>query len=74
MSAKAMDSNAELKFYLQAVTDPSRDIQSNLDAIDTLSKRFGSGASVPSFNSEEEAIKSGVKGNVIIGGRSARID
>ncbi len=45
MSAKSMDSNAELKFMLQAVTDPSKDLQSNLDALDTLEKRFGVGAS-----------------------------
>lgn len=44
MSAKAMDSNAELKFYLQAATDPeSGDLFSNLVAIDTLDQTYGLG-------------------------------
>lgn len=44
MSAKALDSNAELKFYLQAATDPeSGDLFSNLVAIDTLDQTYGLG-------------------------------
>lgn len=43
MSARALDSNKELEFYLQAVTDPKRDLQSNLAAIDALDKAFGMG-------------------------------
>lgn len=43
LSAKAIDSNAELKFYLQAATDPTKDIYSNLAAIDTLDKIYGLG-------------------------------
>lgn len=41
MSAQQMNSNAELQFYMQAATDPSRDIQSNLNAIKTLRGMFG---------------------------------
>lgn len=43
MSAKAMDSNAELQFYLQQASDPKRDIQSNLAALDMIAQLYGSG-------------------------------
>jgi hypothetical protein len=41
MSAKAMDSNAELKFYLQAATDPKNDLKSNLNALAVLDETYG---------------------------------
>lgn len=41
MSAKAMDSNRELQFYLQAATDPTQDLQSNLNALRVLDKTYG---------------------------------
>lgn len=43
MSARALDSNRELDFYLQAVTDPTKDLHSNLVAIDVLDKTYGLG-------------------------------
>ena len=43
MSARAMDSNVELKFYLQAATSPGNDIQANTKALHTLDKQYGSG-------------------------------
>lgn len=43
MSAKAMDSNAELQFYLQAATDPTRNIEANLQAIKYLDSAYGKG-------------------------------
>lgn len=43
MSARALDSNKELEFYLQAVSDPKRDLQSNLAAIDAIDRTFGLG-------------------------------
>jgi hypothetical protein len=46
MSARAMDSNVELKFYLQAATDPTKDIDSNLAAIEYLDKTYGLGIGV----------------------------
>jgi hypothetical protein len=52
MSARAMDSNVELKFYLAAATDPSRDIDSNLAAIEYLDKSFGLGLGIKSQNPE----------------------
>lgn len=42
MSAKQMDSNAELQMYLRSATDPTLDIQANLDALDNLQRLFGS--------------------------------
>jgi hypothetical protein len=41
MSTKAMDSNAELKFYLQAATDPKNDLKSNLNALAVLDETYG---------------------------------
>lgn len=41
MSAKQMDSNAELNLYLRAATDPSLDLQANLHALDQLEKLYG---------------------------------
>lgn len=43
MSARALDSNRELDFYLRAATDPTQDIYSNLVAIDVLDKTYGLG-------------------------------
>lgn len=43
MSAKAMDSNAELQFYLQAATDPTFDVEANLSAIAALRAAYGVG-------------------------------
>lgn len=43
MSAKQMDSNAELKLYLSAATDPTLDIESNRKALDMLDKLYGLG-------------------------------
>jgi len=43
MSSKQMDSNAELKMYLSAATDPNLDIKANLAALDNMEKLFGSG-------------------------------
>jgi hypothetical protein len=46
MSAKTMDSNAELKFYLQAASDPTKDIITNLAAIQTLDEQYGTGTAL----------------------------
>lgn len=41
MGARGMDSEKELKFYLQAATDPTTDIQSNIEALKVLDKAYG---------------------------------
>lgn len=43
MSAKAMDSNAELQFYLRAATDPTQSLEANMAAIDALERAYGLG-------------------------------
>lgn len=43
MSAKQMDSNAELKMYLAAATDPKLDVQANEAALDNLERLYGLG-------------------------------
>lgn len=47
MSAKQMDSNAELKLYLATATDPTLDIASNRRALDMIEKLYGSGSTLP---------------------------
>ena len=41
MSAKTMDSNTELQFYLKMATDPTKNIEANLFALETLEKQYG---------------------------------
>lgn len=43
MSAKAMDSNAELQFYLQMATNPDVDVQANRAALQYLVNTYGIG-------------------------------
>lgn len=43
MSAKQMDSNAELKLYLSTATDPTKGYQANMNALDRIEKMFGAG-------------------------------
>lgn len=40
MSARQMDSNAELKLWLQTATDPTLDVEANRQALDNIEKRF----------------------------------
>lgn len=42
MSAKQIDSNAELKLWLNAATDPTKDYASNMEALDNIEKSMGS--------------------------------
>jgi len=43
MSAKQMDSNAELKLHLATATDPQKGLEANLEALDRLESLFGGG-------------------------------
>lgn len=47
MSAKQMDSNAEMKMYLSAATDPTLDVKANLEALDMLDKLYGLSGQAP---------------------------
>jgi len=44
MSAKQMDSNAELKLWLTTATDPTLDVESNRRALDALERKYMSGS------------------------------
>lgn len=43
MSAKQMDSNAELKLYLATATDPQKGLEANLEALDRIESLFAGG-------------------------------
>ena len=43
MSAKQMDSNAELKLYLATATDPQKGLEANLEALDRIESLYGGG-------------------------------
>ena len=44
MSAKQMDSNAELKMYLATATDPTLGLQANMEALDRIEALYGGGS------------------------------
>lgn len=50
MSAKQMDSNAELKLWLQSVTDPSQDVKANRSTLNKLDELYGLGGKTASPN------------------------
>lgn len=43
MSAKQMDSNAELKLWLATATDPTLDVESNRRALDAIERKYMAG-------------------------------
>ena len=43
MSAKAMDSNAELKLWLSTATDPTKGYEANVEALNNIATKYGSG-------------------------------
>lgn len=45
MSAKQMDSNAELKLWLSTATDPTLDVESNRRALDAIERKYIGGLS-----------------------------
>ena len=44
MSAKQMDSNAELKLWLSTATDPTKGYEANIEALNNIASKYGSGA------------------------------
>ena len=44
MGARGLDSEKELEFYLSAATDPTKDVQSNMAAIQRLDEAYGLGS------------------------------
>lgn len=43
MSAKNLDSNAELKLWLSVATDPTKGYEANVEALNNIAERYGSG-------------------------------
>lgn len=48
MSAKQMDSNAELKLWLNAATDPQKSIKANKEALDSIERKYLNGENISS--------------------------
>jgi hypothetical protein len=70
LSAKQLDSNAELKLWLSAATDPTLDLQSNKAALDNLENLLaGKGKAKPGAPNTSPAPKSDVrsKADAILG-------
>jgi hypothetical protein len=53
MSAKQMDSNAELKLWLSTATDPALDVESNRRALENIERKYIKGGRVPSGGSPQ---------------------
>ena len=43
MSARSMDSNAELKLWLSTATDPTKGYEANVEALNNIASKYGSG-------------------------------
>lgn len=54
MGAKGMDSEKELEFFLQAVSDPKKSIQANLAALAVLDRAYGLGKGLDGLNLDQE--------------------
>lgn len=57
MSAKQMDSNAELKLYLATATDPTLGLEANRNALAMIERLYGSGAGNEQVTREGESPK-----------------
>lgn len=57
MGARGLDSERELQFYMEAVADPGRDIQSNKAALQTLSEAYGLGLDLDIPEDKKEVLK-----------------
>lgn len=68
MSQKAMDTNAELNFYLQAASDPKLDLFSNLVALDTLDTQYGDGDVLDRMLAGNPELLNSVRGGKISSG------
>ena len=59
MSAKQMDSNAELKLYLATATDPQKGLEANLEALDRIESLYGGGNERFKANTPQASTKNG---------------
>jgi hypothetical protein len=66
MSAKQMDSNAELKLYLATATDPTLSLEANKEALGRILQLYGSGAQTPGINpGAKPRLRFDAQGNII---------
>jgi hypothetical protein len=73
MGARGLDSEKELEFYLQAVSDEKTDIQSNIAAIVVLDEAFGRGevaAQLRELTDESLISRISQEGQLILGGET----
>lgn len=56
MSAQALNSNAELTFYMNMATDPTRSIRANRAALSHLNKKYELGLDIPGDPDEEKRL------------------
>ena len=56
MSAKQMDSNAELKLWLATATDPTKGLGANLEALNRIEKMYGSGKALQSADQKKPSV------------------
>jgi len=70
MSAKQMDSNAELKLWLATATDPTLDVEANRRALDAIEKKYLGGTKVtdtkPMPESDRRAEPRGATKRVVV--------
>jgi hypothetical protein len=59
MSAKQMDSNAELKLYLATATDPTLDVATNKRALDMILSLYGGGNVKPADTAKPPPLQRG---------------
>lgn len=66
MTAGQMNSNMELQTYLQAATDPTLDLESNLRAIAFIDQKFGTGrlSSTLGITPRSDVVAPGIPGQV----------
>lgn len=73
MSAKQMDSNAELKLYLATATDPTLGYEANMQALDRIEALYGGGAAPKSGGATGSWEPTGKKSTMSSGGWSATL-
>lgn len=61
MSAKQMDSNAELKLWLSTATDPTLDIQANRRALDNIERKYISNPTPQRRSTDKPAADKGIE-------------
>jgi hypothetical protein len=65
MSAKNLDSNAELKLWLSTATDPTKGYEANTEALNNIARKYGSGPITESRSSGGKKRRASDKSSVI---------